>query len=127
MFNRLSIGSKIHIPLITSIILGTILILITSYFSLSDIERDIYESEEKNLLVYIQNQMKAKNGIALTNAINLAQNSDIINALKNDDRNLAKQGLDRLVASYKKNTEYQNVKIHLHTKDVKSFAKTCFL
>lgn len=123
MYNRLSIGSKIHIPLIASIILGITLILFTSYFSLEDIEHDIYENEEKNLLVYLQNQMESKNSVGLTNAINLAQNSAVIDALKNDDKALAKKGLDSLVESYKKNTEYRNVKIHLHTKDVKSFLR----
>ncbi len=123
MYNRLSIGSKIHIPLIASIILGITLILFTSYFSLEDIEHDIYENEEKNLLVYLQNQMESKNSVGLTNAINLAQNNAVIDALKNDDKALAKKGLDGLVESYKKNTEYKNVKIHLHTKDVKSFLR----
>ncbi len=123
MYDNLSIGSKIHIPLIGSIILGITLILITSYFSLEKIEHDIYENEEKNLLVYIENQMAAKNGIGLTNAINLAQNSAIIESLATNNRVLAQQGLDRLVTNYKKSTGYKNVKIHLHTKDVKSFLR----
>jgi methyl-accepting chemotaxis protein len=53
----------------------------------------------------------------------LGHNRDIKEALKSDDRELAIESLSGLSASYADNTNLKNVKIHIHTKDVKSFLR----
>ena len=44
-------------------------------------------------------------------------------ALKDDDRNLAIEALKNLGESMKKSTEFKNIKVHIHTKDNKSFLR----
>ncbi len=119
----LSISNKIHIPLIGSIVIGLVLIGISAYFSIQKIENDVFEGEAQNLKVYVNNQLIAKRDVGLTNAINIASNIDVIEALNNNNRTLAVDGLARLANSYKEYTDYNNIKIHIHTNDVKSYLR----
>lgn len=76
-----SISKKIYIPLFGSIFIGFILILIFSYSSVKDIEKDVYQSEQESLKVYTKNQLDAQYDIALTNAITIASNYYVMQAL----------------------------------------------
>lgn len=119
----LSISNKIHLPLIASIVIGMCLIFYSSYNSVNKIEEDIYKSETTSLQVYLKNQLAAKYDIGLTNAINIGSNFDVIEALEYDNIEFATEGLDRLIKTYKENTPFKNIKIHIHTKDLKSFLR----
>jgi methyl-accepting chemotaxis protein len=119
----LSISNKIHIPLIGAIAVGLVLIFASAYFSLQQIEQDVLENEERNLRVYLSNQLSSKKDVGLTNAINIASNIDVIEALGFDNRVFAVEGLARLTQTYKDSTDYNNIKIHIHTKDVKSYLR----
>ena len=119
----LSISNKIHIPLLASIVIGMCLVLYSSYSSINKIEKEVYKSKTTSLQVYLQNQLKAKYDIGLTNAINISSNLDVIEALESNNREFAIKGLGRLIKTYKENTPYKNIKIHVHTKDVKSFLR----
>jgi len=120
---NLSISNKIHVPLISAIIVGMILILVSAFISINDIEKSIYKSEENALEIYVKNQLSTKYNIGLTNAINISSNFNVVQALKNDDKKLAIDGLEKLINVYKQNTPYKNIKIHIHTKDVKSYLR----
>jgi methyl-accepting chemotaxis protein len=119
----LSISNKIHIPLIASIVIGMVLVLFSSFNSIKEIEKDVYKSESTSLQVYLKNQLAAKYDVGLTNAINISSNFDVIEALEYDNIEFAIEGLNKLIKTYKENTPYKNVKIHIHTKDIKSFLR----
>ena len=119
----LSISSKIYIPLISTIIIGMILVLASAFKSINDIEKSVYKSEKDTLEIYLKNQLTAKYNIGLTNAINISSNFNVVQALTNDDRKLAVDGLEKLINVYKQSTPYKNIKIHIHTKDVKSYLR----
>lgn len=123
MFKNLSISKKIHIPLISAIIIGMVLILISAFQSLKQIEKNVYQKEANSLDVYLKNQLFSKYDIGLTNAINIASNYDVIEALESNNKQLAIEGLNKLVKVYKENSAYHNIKIHIHTADVKSFLR----
>jgi len=120
---NLSISNKIHLPLIASIVFGMIVILCTTYFSVQSIEKDVYAKEEETMKVYVSNQLKGKYDVAITNAITIASNYYVLESLVQNDRNLAIKGLNELVKTYKDKTDFQNVQIHIHTKDIKSFLR----
>lgn len=61
--------------------IGFILILFSSYLSIQGIEKDVYGKEQETLKVYVKNQLEAKYDIALTNAITIASNYYVIEAL----------------------------------------------
>ena len=75
----------------------------------------------------IQNQLKEevdkKKQVGLTNVISLSLNKDLTTALVNEDREMALNILSNLGKVFKKNTNYKNIKVHLHTKDIKSFLR----
>ena len=119
----LSISNKIHIPLISAIAIGMCLILISAFMSLKEIESDVYTAEGKTLDIYLQNQIISKFDISLTNAINISANFDVFEALEYDNIEFAIEGLGKLIQSYKDNTNYPDVKIHIHTADVKSYLR----
>ena len=120
---ELSIAGKINIPIIISTIFGIIVVLGSSYLSIQTIERDVYEDQKKSLSVYVRNQLDAKYDIAITNAITVASNYYVINALAGNDRDIAIKGLKEITKTFKEKTDFKNVQIHIHTKDVKSFLR----
>ena len=120
---NLSISKKIIIPLIVLICLGMGAVFISSIHSLNKIENDVYTAKKTALDIYIDNQLRSKYNIGLTNAINISSNYYVISALENNDRALAEKGLNKLIKIYKENTPYKNIKVHIHTADVKSFLR----
>ncbi len=123
MYKNLSLSKKTHIPLITSILIGLSIIVANSFSSIQKIEVDIRENVSQNLKVYTQNQLVAKKQVGLTNAMNIANNRFVVEGLVKNSRQPAIDGLKQLSQNYKLNTPFQNIKVHVHTKDVKSFVR----
>jgi methyl-accepting chemotaxis protein len=120
---QFSIAGKINIPIIVSTIIGVIVVFVSSHLNIKGIERDVYEDQKKSLSVYVRNQLDSKYDIAITNAITIASNYYVINALTNNDRNIAIKGLKEITQTFKEKTNFKNVQIHIHTKDIKSFLR----
>ena len=62
--------------------------------------------------------------VAISNAITLSQNSDLLLALETNDKSMLKVTLNSLTSAMKDGTTFNNVKIHIHDKDVKSFYRS---
>ncbi|GAB6073704.1 methyl-accepting chemotaxis protein [Nautilia lithotrophica] len=122
-FKDLSISKKIHYPLIGAIIIGVIIMVIISYTSTLNIKKEIFTNTQKELKNLFNLKMEAKKDVGLTNAIAIAQNSAVIDALKTGDKLIALKALKNLTAYYKKYTKFKNIKIHIHTADVHSFLR----
>lgn len=123
MYKNLSLSKKTHIPLIASIVIGLVVIIANSFITIGHIEEDVKKEVSENLKIYTQNQLSSKRSIGITNAMNIAQNEYIVRALQTNNRQTAIFGLKNLADEYKKNTNYKNIKIHVHTKDVRSFVR----
>ena len=123
MFKKLKISQKLHLVLIGGIVASSIVIAINSYNSVKKIDKEVYQKETASMKSYFDSKFKAKENIAITNAINIANNLTVIKALQDDDREIAIEGLKNLSNDYKKYTNYKNIKIHIHTKDVHSFVR----
>jgi len=119
----LSIGQKIHIPLIVSIILGMVIVIINYFYSTQEMREDIYKKQSKSLHLVFEENMQIKKNIGLTNAINIANNYDVIRALKENDREIAIKGLAKISKEFKENTNYKNIKIHIHDANLHSFLR----
>ncbi len=123
MFKNLSIATKIHLPLVLSILIGFIIVIINYEYSLNQLKKDIEASEAENLRSIFVNGFDGKMDIGLTNAITLAQDKFVIDALKEDNREIAIKGLQELSDNFKNNTQFKNIQLHIHTKDVTSFVR----
>ncbi|MCX6076748.1 MAG: methyl-accepting chemotaxis protein [Campylobacterales bacterium] len=121
---NMSVGSKVQIPLVLSILLGFLVIGINYIYSINQMQEDVYNSQNSYMRSTYKDLMEAKESVGLTNAISMADNYYTIKALKEDDRKIAISGLNNLTQTFKENTQFQNIKIHIHTADVKSFLRS---
>ncbi|WP_415398407.1 methyl-accepting chemotaxis protein [Sulfurimonas sp. CS5] len=123
MFYNLSISKKIHIPLIASIIFGFIIIIMNYFISIDEMKENVHKTQEKSLRSIYKETIKFKESIGLTNAINISKNYDVIRALKENDRDIAIDGLVLISKEFKEFTDYKNIKIHIHDANVHSFLR----
>ena len=121
--NNLSISKKIHIPLVASIIIGFIIIVVNYVYSINQMKQDVYTSQSDSLRLVYSQAIIAKENIGLTNAINISKNYDVVRALKEDNRSIAITGLNSVSEEFKKYTNYQNIKVHIHDANVHSFLR----
>jgi methyl-accepting chemotaxis protein len=124
MFSNMNISQKLHIPLIASIVIGFIVIGVNYYSSVAHIEKDIYGKENANLRSTFEELLENKQNVVLTNAIDLAQDYYIIDALQQNNRNIAIDGVHLLLKEYKRCTEFQHIKIHIHDANITSFLRS---
>ena len=118
-----SISKKVYIPLIILAIIGLLAVSFTTYISVQKVEKDVYTNEKESLSVYVKNQLDAKYDVALTNAITIASNYYVVESLTQNDRAIAAKGLKEITKTFKENTDFKNVQIHIHTKEIKSFLR----
>jgi methyl-accepting chemotaxis protein len=123
MFQNLSLGRKIEIPIAISILLGLFAVFVHYQWTLSGLQKEVYETESKVMNQAFQRALDQKLEVALTNAINIANNRVVIEALKSGERTLAIAPLKKLSQDFKDHTLFQNIQIHVHTADIKSFIR----
>ena len=120
----LSINKKFTL---TNVIV-TLLVLVIGYFILNKYKNDLTDEVyndvkiELNALTVLKIEGKLEAGIS--NAISISNDSSIKEALANNDRELAIKTLANLSKSMKESTPFQNIQIHLHTKDNHSFLRS---
>lgn len=119
----MTISKKIHIPLISVLALGLIVVFFVSMDGLNKIEQDVFAKEEAKLLNFYAQKFQAKSDVAISNAINIAQNYYVVESLKSNDRQIAINGLNTVISDFKNNTKFKNIKIHIHDKNVVSFVR----
>lgn len=120
---RISIKSKLYVPLTLFIVFGFLGIIYNYHVSLGGITQKTYEKEEIHLKDYFAQKLMAKEDVGISNAITIADNHFVIEGLEKHDRAIAIKGLDALSKRFKENTKFHNIKIHIHTADVKSFVR----
>ena len=121
--NNLTISQKIHIPLILSIVVGLIIIIINYIYSIDEMKNDTYTTEEKSLRSVYKEAINSKYNIGITNAINIAKNYSVVRALRENDRAIAIAGLKTISKEFKDNTNYKNIKVHIHDTNIHSFLR----
>ena len=123
MFNNISISQKIHIPLIISLMFGLLIISLISWTNIKDIEKEVYINQYNEVDSYIIDIIDDKRQIALTNALSLSFDDVFIKALRDNRREDALSHGKKIMNNFASSTKFKNVKIHLHTRDVKSFLR----
>jgi len=124
MFTNPSISTKVHIPLIMAIILGFIIIGFTSWRTLSSMEDHALEKEAKLFKVALNDQIKSKENVWITNALQLAMNNDIQQGLVSGDKGALIKTFSGIGKMYSENTPFKKVNVQLLTPDLKSFFKS---
>jgi methyl-accepting chemotaxis protein len=105
----------------------SVVTIILSYIGLSmyksTITDSVYESTKNDLLSALHNSFVAKKDVGITNAYSIANDGMIKSALGENKRELAITSLKNISTTFKENTAFQNIKVHIHTKENKSFLR----
>jgi methyl-accepting chemotaxis protein len=105
----------------------SVMVLIVSIFILkyfqNELEHDMSKDVESSLVMSIKDKMSERLNIGLTNAITIANDEKIQNALESKDRTAALNVLKSLEKSFKQNSDLHGVKVHIHTKETYSFLR----
>jgi len=117
------ISYKIHLPIFFTILIAISIVIFNAYLELNRIESHSRKDTIKQMNLYIKQSLKEKRQVGLTNAINLSLNKSVINALKQNNRELLYDYLHKLSSQFKQSSDYKNIKIHIHDKDTKSFIR----
>ncbi len=108
-------------------ILVSLVTILLGYFILnmykSTIDEEVYEKTQKELISDYQEYMNAKFSIGITNAFSIANDGYIKYSLNENNRNIAIDSLKSINETLKNGTAFKNVKVHIHTKDNKSYLR----
>jgi methyl-accepting chemotaxis protein len=119
----ISISSKIHIPLLLSIVVSFIIIIINYIISIDKIKSSVYEEQALSLKNNYTQTISSKENIGLTNAMIISGNYSVIVSLLSKNRDIAIDGLNTVVEELNNNTKYKNIKIHIHDANINSFLR----
>ncbi|MFA6193057.1 MAG: cache domain-containing protein [Sulfurimonas sp.] len=121
--SSLSVSKKLNIAII-GISLASLVssFLILSWYA-EKIKIDVYKSTTKELIESSNDKIESKNRVGITNAISIANDERIKTALSANERKYAIDSLANISAKMKEYTEFQNIKIHIHTKDNRAFLR----
>lgn len=120
---RISIATKVYVPLIISVILGILVIAGLTVKEFNSIENEVQKKESKELKNFVKQLLEEKKSVALTEAITLSHVDSFIEALKTNNRELALKKAKEITSDIRAHSKYKNVKIHIHTVDIKSFVR----
>ena len=106
----------------------TFAVLIIGYLVLNiyknNLTQEVYNDVQANLVNSANLRIGSKLDVGISNAISVANDSNIQEALANYDRDLAIRTVSRLSSSMKESTPFKNIQLHIHTKDNHSFLRS---
>ena len=120
----MKIGKSLVITVLTVSSLALLSGFLVLNFISSRIENDVDAKFVQDLQDKTVASLKTKKDVGISNAVSVANDSRIKEALRLNDRELAIKSLKNLSATLKSSTPFKNVKIHVHTKGNKSFVRS---
>ena len=109
-------------------ILVTVVMFIMGYVVLNyyknRLTQEVYIDVKNDLKQLASMGIEAKLDVGISNAISIANDSNIKEALTTNNRELAIKALSTLTENMKKSTPFKNVEIHIHTKSNHSFLRS---
>lgn len=94
------------------------------YFQFVHIRENTFENTVETMKMELQNALSAKDDVWLTNALQLANNPIISEAMYEGDRQTCIDVLNRYSSLFAENTSFNNVQVHLIDKELTSFVKS---
>jgi len=121
--NNLSIGKKfgilISIVSLIALAIGVIILL----FQAQNLKDQVHNQASIDLRNMSKNNIYAKKSVGISNAVSIANDGMIQQALITNNREQAISALKNLSKKMKESTDFKNIKVHVHTKDNKSFVR----
>jgi methyl-accepting chemotaxis protein len=108
-------------------VIVSVLTIIISYLGLnmykSTITENIYETTKTDLLAKLDSSLESKKDVGITNAYSIANDGMIKTSLRDNNRELSIASLKNISKTFKESTNFKNIKVHIHTKENKSFLR----
>ena len=124
MFKSLGLQAKMVLSISTIAVVVITLLGVNAYIQY----QSQYQTTASKLTAEIQNDMQRrlqkKLDVGITNAISFSANRELTQAVKNNDRVTTLSILEDINNTFKANTDFKNVKIHVHTPDNHSFLRS---
>jgi len=120
----MKIGSKLNIIIIAVGFISLAASVILGINNHNKLKEDAIKSEITRYHTMIDERIDKKMDVGLTNAVGLSANGTIIDALYTNNRTQAIKELQSINKIYADNTNFHGIKLHIHTKDTKSFLRT---
>ena len=124
MFKNMLIGKKITTINIIVSVIATVLGYMILQYQEHKTEIKVHDEIVKILNIAVTNEFDSKKAIGISNAVSIANDGHIKEALRINDRQIAINTLKSISVNMKKSTPLKNIKVHLHTKDNKSFVRS---
>jgi len=120
----MKIGKSLVISVLTVSSLAVLSGFLVLNFISSQIEDDVTTKFIQDLQDKTIASLKTKKDVGISNAVSVANDGKIKEALALNDREIAIHSLKDLSISLKSSTPFKNVKIHVHTNSNKSFVRS---
>ncbi len=117
---------KLKIILITTLV-SFVIMAVTYLFmhsTATGIEQNIFTSSAEKMKSVYQEKLNTKLQVGITNVISFADDPVIADALAEGDRQPIIDRVSGIAEHFKKETNFRNIKIHVHTADYKSFVRS---
>ena len=123
MLKNQSVSRKVSLSIIAVSIISLLVgFLILNWYSIK-IEDEVNTKFVENLQKETNAKFQLKKDVGISNAVSVANDGKIKQALEENNRDIAIKSLQNLGKSLKSSTPFKNVKVHVHTKDNKSFVR----
>ena len=121
---RMTIAKKFTIiTILVTAIMFVIGYSVLNYYK-GKLTTEVYSDVKNDLKQLASMGIEAKLDVGISNAISIANDSYIKEALATNNRELAIKALSTLTENMKKSTPFKNVEIHIHTKNNHSFLRS---
>ena len=119
----MSIAKKMFIPMFL-LLLFLVAVLVGDFYISSSKEKSKVQNEEvKNYISFFNDEYKAKKDFGLVGSLMLSDNRYVTSLVSGGDRMYAEKGLMKLDTRFKRDTDYKNIKIHIHDANVHSLLR----
>jgi methyl-accepting chemotaxis protein len=123
-FKDLKMKQKLLVIFLGAFVVAGVFLGMFIKMQLDGIKDEMVKTAHDSMVREFENAMSAKKDTWLTNALQVAVNEGIVQAVKNGDRQTVLELLAGLGATFKENTNFKNVQLHIIDKDLKSFVKS---
>jgi methyl-accepting chemotaxis protein len=124
MLQDISIKHKLGIGITAIAFIAMIIGYLLLQYESSILKDSVYKEFSSTLQDDAKFKFNAKKSVGISNAVSIANNYLIHEALRTNNRDTAIGYLNSVYKNMKEFTKFQNIKIHIHTKDNKSFIRS---
>ncbi len=122
--NLNTINKKIGVSVVAISLIALIIAFSVLKFYANETEKNVYSEVSTLLKQTVEQKLNAKKAVGISNAVSIANDGRIKKALREDDRKWAIITLGFIGEKMKKSTPFKNIKVHVHTKNNKSFVRS---